>query len=172
MDLFRSQKLKYFPFVRIPPSITPSQLREDRPLLWLSILAASVTSIARQRELAARFQRSIAETVVARHQRDLDVLLALLCFLGWATYHLSPQPFLALYSHLSAAVVQDLGLDRPPPRASAIDAHPMAPLKAHGFVINGPPSLVRTMEERRALVACYLINKTSVLASRTVGLVG
>ena len=160
LELFRSQKLKYFQFVHIPSTVTAAQLREERPFLWLSILAATVKSASRQQAFGIMLRNMIAEKVVAQHQRSFDILLGLLGFIGWMTYHLGPHPFMTMYSHLAVAMVQDLGIDKAPPRPC--DAHPMACVKTHGFIVKVQPSPVRTMEERRAVLACYLATASSV----------
>lgn len=160
LELFRSHKLKWFQFVHIPASATAAQLREERPFLWLSILAATVKSATKQHAFGVLFRNMIAERVVAQHQRSFDILLGLLGFLGWATYHFGPHPFMTMYSHLTIAIVQDLSIDKPPPRPS--DIHPMACVTRYGFVVKVPPSLVRTMEERRAVLACYLVTASYV----------
>ena len=155
LELFRSHKLKYFQFVHIPITVTAAQLREERPFLWLSILAATVKSATKQQSFGVLLRNMIAERVVAQHQRSFDILLGLLGFLGWATYHFGPHPFMTMYCHLTTAIAQDLAIDKSPPRPS--DIHPMACVTRYGFVVKNPPSLVRTMEERRAVLACYLV---------------
>lgn len=160
LEHFRSEKLKYFPFVHIPHSLTAWHLREQRPFLWQSILASSVKSSSRQRAFGAALRAAVADKVVVQHLRSFDVLLGILGFLGWASYHLSPRPFMLMYCHLAAAIVQELGIDRPPLKCN--EMHPMTLLRNHNFVIKLPSSPVRTMEERRALLAHYLVSTSSV----------
>jgi hypothetical protein len=160
LEMFRRQKLKYFQFVHIPPSMTAAQLHEEKPLLWLIILAINAKSSSRQYALGSRFQSLIAQKVVKESLRSMDILLSLLGFLGWSTYFFGQRPFMAVYCHLTIAVLQDLGIDKPPGKPN--DIHPMACIKQHGFVAKMPPSIVRTMEERRALLACYLVSSMFV----------
>ncbi|KAK3361646.1 hypothetical protein B0T24DRAFT_642079 [Lasiosphaeria ovina] len=161
---FRTQKLKYFPFVHIPANVTAAQLRHSHPFFWTSILAVSTRSMARQLALSTKVRRVLAERLVIHHERSFDTLLALLAFLGWANFHLGPQPFLCMYSHLLAGLVQDLGLDKPPHKND--ENHPMAALKGQSLITRFSSNSVRTMEERRAVLAAYLIS--SEISSFTV----
>lgn len=153
---FRS-KLKYFPFMHIPSDLTVTRLREERPFLWLCILAVSTKSSARQISLGSKIRRLIAEKLLIHHERSIELLLGMLAFQGWANYQLGPnQPFLGMDSHLVVGLVQDMGIEKSPRRADE-PSHPMACLKNHHAVQRLTAITDRTMEERRAVLAAYLI---------------
>ncbi|OAA57128.1 Zn(2)-C6 fungal-type DNA-binding domain protein [Niveomyces insectorum RCEF 264] len=158
---FRNGPIRYFPFFRIAPTAVSYRLRQSRPLLWLSIMAAAAPpGSAQQKALCAHLQGQLSEQAIVRHQRSLDLLLGLLGFLGWGMYYLQRDPFLLMYCHMAVALVQDLGLDCPPPTSpsppppppsSASPAassptsaspskktdepHPFACVRAHGFAM-------------------------------------
>ncbi|KAK3313583.1 hypothetical protein B0H66DRAFT_566559 [Apodospora peruviana] len=159
LNMFRSHKVKYFHFVHIPECVTAAELREEQPLLWLSIMASNLRSTSRQKALGNQLRAILSDKLLVQHQRSLDILLALLNFLGWLTYHLRliSKPFIGMYSHLAAAVIQDLGIDKSPPKATD-SPHPMACMRYHGFVVKHMPSTVRTVAECRALLATWLIS--------------
>ncbi|KAK3360511.1 hypothetical protein B0T25DRAFT_629588 [Lasiosphaeria hispida] len=155
LDRFRSEKLKYFPFVYLPETLTAAQLSAERPFLWLCIRGATTKSALGQQVIGEKIRRIVADKLIIQHEKSLEILLGLLAYMGWANMHMGPQPFLCMYIHLLLALVQDLGLDKPPPRAD--EQHPMACVKAHGFILKMVVSTVRSMEERRAVLATFLI---------------
>lgn len=50
---FRTHKLKYLPFLSIPSSTSAQQLRQDRPFLWLCIMALGTRSTSQTELLCA-----------------------------------------------------------------------------------------------------------------------
>lgn len=160
LEQFRAQ-LRCFPFVYIPRSMTAVQLQRDRPFLWMCILSITAKSSAQQYAIGSKIRHILAEKVFVQHERGLDLLLGVLTFMGWANYHMGHQPFLSMYSHLLIGLVQDLGIDKAPSRGD--EQHPMACLKFHGLIVKQHTSAVRTMEERRAALAAYLITSECVL---------
>jgi hypothetical protein len=154
---FRSQ-LRCFPFVYLPEAITPAELRQSRPNLWMAILSVSTRSSSRQAALCRKIQRIIADRLVVQHERSLDLLLAMLAYLGWANYQMGPgQPFLGVQCHLLISLIQDLGIEKSGSKRFDEPNHPMACLKNHLPIHRLAGSSTRTMEERRALLAGYLI---------------
>lgn len=159
LQTFRTQKLPYLYLVHIPETTTAAQLRQEKPVLWLAIMVSCTKVVSRQQLLGEKFRAMIAQVVVVEHQRSLDILQGLACFLGWSTYHLRliGKPFMTVYSHLLAAVVQDLYYDRPPPKATD-GPHPMACMRLHGFIAKAIPTPVRTIEETRAVLASWMVS--------------
>ncbi|KAM7185864.1 hypothetical protein V8F20_011635 [Naviculisporaceae sp. PSN 640] len=158
LQTFR-QKLPYLHFVHIPESTTAAQLRQEKPILWLTIMVACVKVVSRQQLLGEKFRALIAQKAVVEHQRSLDLLQGLVGFLGWSTYHLRliGKPFMTMYSHLLAAIIQDLYYDRPPPKTTD-GPHPMACMRLHGFIAKALPNSVRTTEESRAVLASWVVS--------------
>lgn len=80
---FQSYKLRCFPFVNIPSIITAQQLRQERPFLWLCVMAVSSRSTSQQQALGKKIRQTIAEEMVLRSEKNIDLLLGLLAFIGW-----------------------------------------------------------------------------------------
>jgi hypothetical protein len=155
---FRSRKLKFLPFMHIPPETTAAQFQQDHPFVWLVVLSLSVRSTAKSAAIGQKIRRLFAEKIVVENDRSMESLLAMLCYLGWAFYQMGNQPFLCLHAHMLTALVEDLCIDRPPLKDS--DNYPMACMKGHGFMVRIPSSHVRNMEERRAVLAAYVVTSS------------
>jgi len=147
----------------IPPTMTAVEFRRERPFLWMCILAVATKSARKQQLLGAKIRRILADKLIVENERSIDALLGLLAYMGWANYHLGPiQPFLSMYCLLIAGLVQDLGLEKMPRRADD-PQHPMACLKStHVLVQRLALPVARTMEERRAVIAAFIITSEYV----------
>lgn len=181
LQAFRA-RVKCFPFVHVPDTVSAAQLQHDRPLLWLSITASCAPSASHQRALVDCLRARIADQALVQNIRSLDLLQGLLGFLGWGMYYSTHDSFMLMYSHIVSALVQDLGLDRsptlsprrpqlqPPQKPSSSVNRPATPAEDHPLALawergpsrrtSDPPT--RTMEERRAVLASYLISALSV----------
>jgi hypothetical protein len=80
---FRTCKLKYFPFIYIPSTTRAQQLRQERPFLWLCIMAVGSKSKSQQQILGSKIRQKIAHELVVQSERNVDLLLGILAFLGW-----------------------------------------------------------------------------------------
>ncbi|KAJ5591583.1 uncharacterized protein N7459_001952 [Penicillium hispanicum] len=153
---FRTTKARYFPFVYIPPTTTAQDLRQEKPFLWLAIMAISCRSTAQQQVLGDKIKQVVAEQMVMQSEKSIDLLLGLLAFVGWANYKVHSKPFLALFTQLAVSLVFDLGLNRPVPEEAPA-------LPSSIFKKCARPSTPRTIEERRAVLGCFLT--TSIISS-------
>ncbi|KAI1352114.1 hypothetical protein F5Y01DRAFT_280702 [Xylaria sp. FL0043] len=151
LAFFTRHHLKFFPFVYLPPETTAAQLQRDRPYLWRNIEAICSKSPIRQADISRRSREEIAHRLLVACERNIDLLLGTLCFLGW-TMHLCFKPGLAATMSLATSLVADLRLDKPihegDPRMMNCFRSPDHVKRLH--------STVRTMEERRATLACYV----------------
>ncbi|KAI1146468.1 hypothetical protein F4825DRAFT_193988 [Nemania diffusa] len=152
LAFFRQHHLKTFPFVYIPPDTTAAQLQRDRPYLWLNISAICCRSPIKQASLSLRTRSELAHRILITCERNIDILLGAICLLGWTT-HLCFKPTMSAVIGMAIAVVTDLRLDKP---THDDDPRVMNCFKSAHFV-RTPHSIVRTMEERRATLACYVI---------------
>lgn len=80
---FNSYKSKYFPFIYIPSTASAQHLRQERPFLWLSIMAVASKSTSQQQVLGSKIRQIIAQEMVVRSEKNIDLLLGLLAFIGW-----------------------------------------------------------------------------------------
>jgi hypothetical protein len=80
---FQVYKSKYFPFIYIPSTASAQQLRRERPFLWLCIMTVGSKSTSQQQVLGRKIRQMIAQEMVVRSAKDIDLLLGLLAFIGW-----------------------------------------------------------------------------------------
>ncbi|CAI7584201.1 unnamed protein product [Penicillium discolor] len=86
---------------------------------------------------------------------SMDLLLGIMTFISWVSY--SRRPFLNIYAHILMAVVAELGINGPN------DYSAMSSFKDAIGMKQAPPA-ARTLEERRAVLGCYLISSSAALA--------
>lgn len=158
LDKFRNW-LSNFPFMVLDHDTTAASLRKDRPFLWLCIMNITTMSCAQNAILKERVRQEIATRIVVNHERTMDVLLGLICYIAWATMTSGPgtRPFIITYSQLAIAIIYDLSLTR-------------APIEEQYFTIcfkvwggRPPAPRLRSMEERRAVLSLWFL--TSVMSS-------
>ncbi|KAF2807184.1 uncharacterized protein BDZ99DRAFT_500451 [Mytilinidion resinicola] len=152
---FRTYKSRGFPFVHIPSTTTASHLKQERPFLWLCIMSIASNSTLQQRLLGSRIRQFIAQEMVVQLNRNMDLLLGILTFIGWATIQTHNKPFLSVFTQLAISLVSELGLAKPIPKNSQMGLCGMPKLSR--------ATTPRTMEERRAVLGCFL--STSILSS-------
>jgi len=77
------QKLKYFPFVYIPSTTSAQHLLQERPFLWLCIMAMSTKSTSQQVALVNKIRHTLGRKMLFEFEKSLDLLLGLLAYIGW-----------------------------------------------------------------------------------------
>jgi len=80
---FRTQKLPNFGFIHIPANTTAQRLREERPFLFLTIMAVSSKSSSQRQLLGQEIKQTIAKEMLVGNEGNFDILLGLLVFLTW-----------------------------------------------------------------------------------------
>jgi hypothetical protein len=83
LNVFRSQQLKYFPFVHIPYETSADQLQQKHPFLWLCIMSISSKSVLQQQALSRQIKNTVAQRLLHESECSIDLLLGLLAFIGW-----------------------------------------------------------------------------------------
>jgi hypothetical protein len=81
---FRRAFIPFFPFVQIPTALSASDLRLEKPFLWLVIMSLTAKSATRQCAMGDTIRQIISRKVVAEHEKSLDILLGLICYLAWS----------------------------------------------------------------------------------------
>jgi hypothetical protein len=87
---FQTYKSKYFPLIYIPSTTTASQLRQERPLLWLCIMTVGSKSTSQQQVLGSKIRETIAREMVVQSEKNIDLLLGILIFIWWYSIY-QPQ---------------------------------------------------------------------------------
>ncbi|GKZ30329.1 hypothetical protein AbraIFM66950_008751 [Aspergillus brasiliensis] len=153
LSMFVTQKLPYLPFVYFPPGTTAQHLHSDRPFLWLCIMAVTSKSPSQRRTLCDRIRDTVAQRMVLDcYGRDLDFLLGLLV----SNQQVFKKLNMTIYSQFATAVVYDLMLNQAP---GGDKPSLLSILQTHPDEDPSPPP-ARTMDERRAVLGCFLLTSS------------
>lgn len=155
LDNFQTRKSKYFPFIYIPSATKAHHLQQERPFLSLCIMAVGSKSTSQQQVLGSKIRQTIAQELVFQSEKNIDLLLGLLTFIGWAHYQVHSKPFLTVFTQLAMSLVFEFGLNKPVPKDTQL-----VPCVKEKYSRHPTP---RTMEERRAVLGCFLV--TSIISS-------
>ena len=83
LDRFRTNFVKYLPFIVIPPSMTAHQLHQESPYLWLSIMTVASTRSPQQITLSKEVRGMFGREAYVEGTRSMDLLLAVLVYATW-----------------------------------------------------------------------------------------
>lgn len=83
LRVFRSSYTKTTPFFHIPATTTAQQLQHERPFFWLVIRGICSKSIVEQHKLGSQIRGILANQMLVGLERNIDLLLGLLAYLGW-----------------------------------------------------------------------------------------
>ncbi|KAJ9484930.1 hypothetical protein VN97_g8430 [Penicillium thymicola] len=113
---FQTDLVSTFPFVLIADDETAAGLRDREPFLFLSIVAVTMGGAHPLRKIVAEeIMKHITLRVVARSERNLELLRGLLVYIAWYSYPAERyHPQLLLLVQLCVAILYDLGLHRKP----------------------------------------------------------
>jgi hypothetical protein len=90
LNTFRRAFLPFFPFVQIPTALSACDLRLQKPFLWLVIMSLTTKSASRQLAMGDTIRQIVSSKVVAEHEKSLDILLGLICYLAWSVASIVP----------------------------------------------------------------------------------
>lgn len=157
---FRKHMLKYFAFLHLPSDT--QWLRRERPFLFLSIMAASSQSTQTKLALGERIKQILMQRIFLDNDPgavNIDLLLGLLTFLAWGHDHLLHRTAakVSRFTQLAMTLVFDLRLNKPLP-----DDSNMLPIGGNYTTSRGP---TRSLEERRAVLGCFVMSSMFVLAA-------
>ncbi|KAJ5398898.1 hypothetical protein N7465_009387 [Penicillium sp. CMV-2018d] len=155
LDQFRTRNLQYLPFVYIPDNMTSDQLRQQYPFLWVCIMEVTTFNSPEKGDSFGRITNHIHQRVMLDLVPSMDLLLGIMTFVSWVSY--SRRPFLNIYAHILMSVVAELGIN------CSNDYSAMSSFKDAIGMKQAPPA-ARTLEERRAVLGCYLISSSAALA--------
>ncbi|KUI64004.1 Transcriptional regulator WAR1 [Cytospora mali] len=148
---FRRVSISFAPIVYISPTTSSEQLRQSRPLLWLSILSSTARSTKEAHAIGDRIRQIVSQKVLLEAERSMDLLQGLLVFLTWPHAHKKGNPFLSVWTNIGVGMAQDLGLTAMKGESSFMYAKKFAlPGSRPQF------SKERSMEERRTVLALFV----------------
>ncbi|KAK4123769.1 hypothetical protein N657DRAFT_573578 [Parathielavia appendiculata] len=89
LRVYREKMAHLFPFVVVPPDLSPAHMREQRPFLWKAIMMeACVYEGARQVALGNELLKEVSEAALVRPEKNIDLLHGLQLLIAWYHYNL------------------------------------------------------------------------------------
>ncbi|KAF5020108.1 hypothetical protein F66182_7871 [Fusarium sp. NRRL 66182] len=154
LNIYRRELQVLHPFVVVPESVTAARLKETRPFLMSSIrMVASFKSLRSMRAQMYYLMRHIADHMLIRSERSLDLLLGIIIIVAWYQYHCFMHAQLNNLIALAATLVGELGLHRSPTILE----------RTNLMVVNPFQPRDRTNEERRALLGIWFLSSSMSL---------
>lgn len=156
LDRYQRLMASAMPFVIIPPTVTAQQLYAEKPTLLHSIVVvASWHDITAQQTNVKRLLRNLSERIMIHCEKSVDILQAILVFVGWYHPHMFWSQQCTNLLHLGIAMLIDLGFDK-----SREQCHDLKKAAAHAG--NRPPPGERTTnpEEDRILAGLFYLTST------------
>ena len=153
LDRLRNDGLRFFPFMYFPPHLTVMQLQHDFPTLWLSISALSAKTLTQLCSVSETLQKTIIDKIYVQGERDIDLLLAILFFVGWFRHQRKQAPFYIMWAGLAVSLAMELSLNKATPGEGAYFCY-LSVWSQH----KSTAKRERTMLERRAILATFLMN--------------
>ncbi|KAF0328686.1 C6 transcription factor, partial [Colletotrichum asianum] len=151
LAIYRDEMAPHFPFVIIPAGVTASTLNATRPFLMASIrMVASIRSPRSMRGQMYRLLSYIADHMVLRCERSMDLLLGLVVILGWFHHHCIAHAQFDMLVSQAACLLGELGLKRGPSLTERTRLIVMRPCELKQ----------RTNEERRLLLAVWYLSSS------------
>lgn len=139
LRVFRSELMPRLPFVLVSPDVTAGNLSASRPFLMSTIrLVGTLRSSHLVREQIGQIMSHIANNVLVRGERNMDLLLGILVVIGWYHYYQIQRSRLNSLLCLTESLITDLGLGQ-------------------GNRPSGINSTMISNEERRALLGAWYL---------------
>ncbi|KAH7156415.1 hypothetical protein EDB81DRAFT_646898 [Dactylonectria macrodidyma] len=154
LNIYRNELQALHPFVVIPNNVTAAKLKAHRPFLMSAIrMVTSFRSLRSMRAQMYYLMQHIADHMLIRSERSLDLLMGILVIAAWYQYHCFMHAQLNNLIALAATLVGELGLHRSPScleRTNLMVVKPFYPER-------------RTNEERRALLGVWFLSSAMSL---------
>lgn len=159
LDFYREKFQPNFPFIVIPPRITATELRIQKPwLLKAVIIVACQRNRSLQLEMSRQILVEIPAAMLLRAEKSLDMLQCLVIYNAWYQNYtpVTPATSSSGMLQLALAMVYDLGLTK---QYREMDSPTEILLEA---IANSSPETTRketkrSLDEIRALLACHLL---------------
>ncbi|KAH8891886.1 hypothetical protein GQ53DRAFT_647871 [Thozetella sp. PMI_491] len=155
----------HLPGVVFPPGTSVTEVRKNKPTLFLSIVtAASSEHPSIQRTLNKELMQVIAEKAILSGEKSLEVVQAiqLAVIWYWPPEHFEELKFYQLV-HIAAVMAIDIGLGRKKQNQGGFRKHIPQTWRDHPFRKRPPPDPT-TIEARRAWLTCYFLATNTAMA--------
>jgi hypothetical protein len=83
LNKFRTDFAKHLPFIVISPSVTSHQLRQERPILWVCIMAVASSNSTQQIALSKEVRAIFGREALVERTKNMDLLLGILVYAIW-----------------------------------------------------------------------------------------
>ncbi|MCJ1383625.1 hypothetical protein MMC17_006739 [Xylographa soralifera] len=168
LHVFQTQMAEHFPFVVIPAGTTAQCLRREKPFLYqMIILSASGRNLWDPKACRRLVTEYLGLHVLVREEKSLDLLQGLLVYISWGNYQFYIEGQMTSLLQLAVALMTDLGLNRPPDRASPKQRSMIDDAKAALGII--AKSQTQGFDEYRAFAGCFYLTSTSNSLSKRSG---
>lgn len=156
-DRYVNDMAEEMPFVVFPPGTTMGDVRREKPVLFLCIIAVSIGPFNKdvQFPLLTEFYQAVADRVVVKGEKSLELVQALLVSAIW---YIMPDNMeeLKFYQliHMAIVVAMDMGLNR----RSMGDLKPLNRIRE--IIAKKPQGSAKALdgpEARRTWVGCYFL---------------
>ncbi|KAK4162545.1 hypothetical protein QBC43DRAFT_241255 [Cladorrhinum sp. PSN259] len=168
---YTMQMCQHLPGVVFPVSLTVTELRATKPILFLSIMAAASSEMpGLQKVLTKELMQVFAEKIIVDGQKSLELVQALQVAVIW---YWPPERFeeLKFYQlvHVAAVMAIEIGLGRKKQARGGFKRHIANAWKDHPMH-KAPPDPT-TLEARRAWLTCYFLATNTSMALHRANLI-
>ena len=114
-DRYHKDMCQYLPIVVFPPSTTAAEIRRTKPVLFLSIVAASVAAFRPEVQpmLVSEVTRIVSDRIVYRGEKSLELVQAVQVL---TVYYQPPEKYEELnfnqMIHIAAVMALDIGMGK------------------------------------------------------------
>ncbi|KEY71660.1 hypothetical protein S7711_09628 [Stachybotrys chartarum IBT 7711] len=149
LEIYRNKLLQPYPFVTIPQGLTAKELQATWPFLMSCVrMVACFRSRKSMQGQMYRLMSHIAEHMLMRSERSLDLLSGIVVILGWYHHHCFVHAQMNNLISLAVTLTAELGLKRSPSWQE----------RTKLMVVNLGEVKERTNEERRLLLAVWYLS--------------
>lgn len=164
-NIYVNEMAPHLPIVVFPPGTQMADIRRTKPILFHAIIAISIGPVQPdiQTSLLDDFYKIIAERVIVKGEKSLELVQAVLISSAWYTPpdHFEELKFYQLI-HLAVTLAMDVGMYRRTMTAKKpFTLKDLMGKKAFSLDLDAP-------ETRRAWAGCYYLSVQYVLALRSV----
>ncbi|KAH0598941.1 hypothetical protein MHUMG1_03055 [Metarhizium humberi] len=157
LSIYASEYAPNFPFVMVPSAATAHGLHDRIPgLFWAIMTAVAPQSFAVQQRVKTWFRQYVADHVIVRQEKTLQLLQAILVHLAWGDFHFYINAEATNLLHLALALATDLRLDKSPESSAATIRSQLG--EAWTALHQGGPSrlgIPHTLDDQRAVLGLY-----------------
>jgi hypothetical protein len=156
LAIYKKELTPLHPFVVVPQSVIANELEATRPFLLSAIrMVASFRSIQSMQAQMYIFMSRMADHILVRSERSLDLLSAIVVVLGWNHYHCPLHTQLNNLLSLAIALTAELDLRQEPGRRKSCRIAALGPEEGK----------IRTNSERRLLLGVWYLSSWYVKRS-------